>query len=51
MSRQRSLNARHKARDLLAEFGDLSVEKNRVRYINALILDSVVPPMGAQGTC
>lgn len=49
MSRKDRAQSRHKARDLLAEFGDLHVEENRVRYINALIMDSVLPAMGTQG--
>jgi hypothetical protein len=39
---QRS-HAKHIRGSVIRQFGDLSIEANRVRYIEAVILDSVLP--------
>lgn len=31
------------------EFGDLDIEANRIRFIEAMILDRIIPPLNGQG--
>jgi hypothetical protein len=48
-ARKRRGKSLHETHQRLAEFGDLDLEHNRVAYLNALVLDRVIPGANAYG--